>query len=322
MKKREIINSQGPSGQTPRCLRRADSGMPNEDLTPRSDSISTEDSSPPDAPGSNHSESSSGVHSNESSENNHFNSQQQSRRSTSVADLTHPAKEDVQWKSCSLQRNVQLPSNENYAQNVPTIHANPCFAQSPSSQSVYGYIGQPYARSPKNGEDHSVPAVILESTDSTVVIRRKVIRPKTNETTSIPIIKEEPFGRATNIRMTTFTESGDLNVQASSATLPHYPTQTITASQIYPQCSTMPLPQHTSGNIPSNLTGGNSCNVYPRQHSTIPTHHNGVRLFNGTPNPCIKRLQYNQNGSVRLNHKEPIYTGINRNSGEIYHYNS
>lgn len=43
--------------------------MPHEELTPRSDSLSTECStSPPDPPGSNHSETSSGVHSNASSQ--------------------------------------------------------------------------------------------------------------------------------------------------------------------------------------------------------------------------------------------------------------
>ncbi|XP_068152497.1 protein tincar isoform X1 [Drosophila tropicalis] len=57
------------SSSTPRCLRRADSGVPNEALTPRSDTTSTTEStittSPPDrAP----SESSSGVHSGEERE--------------------------------------------------------------------------------------------------------------------------------------------------------------------------------------------------------------------------------------------------------------
>lgn len=55
------------SSSTPRCLRRADSGVPNEALTPRSDTTSTTESttSPPErAP----SESSSGVHSGEERE--------------------------------------------------------------------------------------------------------------------------------------------------------------------------------------------------------------------------------------------------------------
>lgn len=53
---------------TPRCLRRADSGMPNEALTPRSDTTSNESSSasPPDHRAS--SDSSSGVHSGEERE--------------------------------------------------------------------------------------------------------------------------------------------------------------------------------------------------------------------------------------------------------------
>lgn len=306
--------------------------MPNEELTPRSDSISTEGSSPPDVPGSSHSESSSGVHSNDSAENHQFNQQNQTsqaRRATSVVDLQQPSKEEIQWKSCSLQRNVQPPTGEKFSQNNPT---NSCFSSSTSTQSMYGYCGQ-FVSSPNSSKtvenDHSIPSVILENpNDSTVVIRRKLNRPKTNDIAPIPVIKEEPFGRATNMRMTSFTENNDLkNIQASSATLPHYPTQPTPISSAYPHCSTMPLPQHTSNNMQTNLSssslnGGNSCNVFPRQHSTIPTHHNGVRLFNGTQNPCIKRLQCNQNGYVKLNHKEPIYTGVNRASGEIYHYNS
>lgn len=51
--------------------------MPHEELTPRSDSASTECStSPPEVPGSNHSETSSGVHSNDSSEPHHQQQQQ------------------------------------------------------------------------------------------------------------------------------------------------------------------------------------------------------------------------------------------------------
>lgn len=70
---------------TPRCLRRADSGMPQEELTPRSDSVSTEASggSPPD-----NSETSSGVHSNSSRES-------AQRRSTSVDDLATDAANKV-----------------------------------------------------------------------------------------------------------------------------------------------------------------------------------------------------------------------------------
>lgn len=288
--------------------------MPHEELTPRSDSISTESPSPPDQPGSNHSESSSGVHSNESSEHHHSihinPMMQHARRATSIADLAQSTiKEEVQWRSCSLQRNVQPPTNGNYTSSFPFNTTSP-------PNSLNGEISE-----------HGIPAIILENpAESTVVIRRKTSRPKTSEIGQTSI-KEEQFGRATNMRMTSFTEGCDMKGIQISATLPHYPTQPVPIPNIYPHCSTMPLPQQHNQNInTANLSTGNSCNIYPRMHTTIPTHHNGVRLFNGTPtpNPYIKRLQYQTPASnpIRINVNEPIYTGINRVSGEIYHYNS
>lgn len=274
-------------------LGRADSGMPQEELTPRSESVSTASPSPPDQPGSNHSESSSGVHSNESSENPH--NSVSARRATSIADLAQPiSKEEPQWRCGSLQRPLPQP------------------------KFPYSYIVT--KKSPAK-EKAGIPVVAMRNTvDNTVVIRR-TNRPPTKELAGT----SEPFGRSTNMRMTSFTENSDEKM--SSATLPHYPTQPITAAN-YPHCSTMPLPQpHTPMAGVANLGTGKSCNIYPRIHTTIPTHHNGVRLFSAspTPNPYLKRLQY-QNGScyspVRLNVNEPIYTGINRVSGEIYHYNS
>ncbi|XP_069698499.1 protein tincar-like isoform X1 [Periplaneta americana] len=190
--------TQQPVTNTPRCLRRADSGMPHDELTPRSDSDSSGGSPPC------HSETSSGVHSNSSSETPH------KPRSTSADDLTEPSRQPPPaWRSFSLQRNVQPP---------PTV------------------------------------------AESTVVIRRsKQARPKTTD---------EPFGRSTNMRMTSFTDH-------PAATLPLYPTQQV--ATVYPHCSTMPLP-----------TGGPSI---PRQHTTIPSH---VRLFN----PFVKRLHHCASGVV------------------------
>ncbi|ERL89253.1 hypothetical protein D910_06626 [Dendroctonus ponderosae] len=131
-------------------LIRADSGiLAHEELPGRSDSLSTECSvSPPDPPGSSHSESSSGVHSNESN-------------------------------------------------------------------------------------DTSVVKQVAEA-----------------------ILKEDPYGRATNMRMTSFMDSKGMHSQSSSATLPHYPTQP-SVQNMYSNCSTMPLPQHTSGNIGQPITNGN-----------------------------------------------------------------
>lgn len=469
---------------TPRCLRRADSGMPHEELTPRSDSISTESSqsqSPPDPPGSNHSETSSGVHSNASSEMHQHHpqphqpqhqhhqisqiesqhqilSQSVSRRATSVADLVQQ-KEENQWKSSSLQRNIQPPNpiygyttstngsvigysapytpplaqngsvqniqSIQHGQNIQNIQngqniqiepsvqtivvqrntqplnpggiygysssagvvttdgietvvvrpgsssqgiygytngnkqpnpvatatanavANPSIAQHvanvTSPQSIYGYTKAPIAVAEVVTEHGGIPAVILENTtENTVVIRRKTTKPSVIDNQQIPVITEEPFGRSTNMRMTSFTEHNDLkNIQASSATLPHYPTQPMAAPAPYPHCSTMPLPHNNSqSNVPPpNLVAGTSCNVYPRQHTTIPTHHNGVRLFPATPtkangnglnhnlnhvqNPYVKRVQNYQNGGVRLNGTEGIYGSANgKGPAEMYHFNS
>lgn len=70
------------------------------------------------------------------------------------------------------------------------------------------------------------------------------------------ILKEDPYGRATNMRMTSFMDTKGIHGQSSSATLPHYPTQPSIQS-VYTNCSTMPLPQHTSGSISQAMTNGN-----------------------------------------------------------------
>lgn len=260
--------------------------MPHDELTPRSDSVSTESSGGSPPCGGNHSETSSGVHSNSSSEN------QQPRRSTSVDDLTtaleqSPRVQAAPWKSFSLQRNVQPPTN------------------SVSSQPMYGFASAntlPSSSSmavvPDSIPIRGCPAVLLENaTENTVVIRRKQSRPKTTDGNQSTVMKDEPFGRSTNMRMTSFTDTSDggrpdlENFPSSSSTLPHYPTQPV-ATAAYPHCSTMPLPSSSpaSGSSHgSNSAGSGSCNLFPRQHTTIPTHHNGVRLFGG-PSPFVKRF--------------------------------
>ncbi|CAH1115015.1 unnamed protein product [Psylliodes chrysocephalus] len=242
-------------GPAPRCLRRADSGMiPHEEIPGRSDSISTESShSPPDPPGSSHSETSSGIHSNDS----------EHPLSAPKQTMT---KDGTEWKN----------------DNVINITENPA-----------------------------------DNQENTVVIRRKSIRPNKVEIIAPAILEEDPYGRCTNMRMTSFT---DKSIQQScSATLPHYPTQPV--QNIYPNCSTMPLPQHSNSiqASVSNMVNGNSCNVYPRQHSTIPTHHNGVKLITNNINPYAKRLATKIGEPMKY---EPIYTAINRKSGELYHYTS
>ncbi|XP_040173552.1 protein tincar [Anopheles arabiensis] len=200
------LENSGP-GSTPRCLRRADSGMPTEALTPRSDSTSTESStSPPDcrdAP----SETSSGVHS---------------------------------------------------------------------------------------GEERD----------------EVVIRPRSGPYKSIikapppPAIQEEPFGRSTNMKMSSFNKDG------TSATLP---LTRGTASEMhrpdYPQCSTMPLPagyhqqqhQHHHYHSQTSFTpaqSGSRQQMQQPQRTTLP---NDVRYATSS-NQFLKRLPYMKNAESPYGH--------------------
>ncbi|XP_018367019.1 PREDICTED: protein tincar isoform X2 [Trachymyrmex cornetzi] len=298
-------------GQTPRCLRRADSGMPHDELTPRSDSSN---SPPLDTVGSgggagsvtghsntsSNSETSSGVHSNASNASNASHSSSQ-RRATSVDDLTGESREEPreQWRSCSLQRGTQPPS-ANMTFSPP--NSRPGTSQSFSSPQYVNHV-PPYSNA-VNEIGSGCPAVILENpNEATVVIRRKLSRTKLTDPLNP---NEEPFGRSTNMRMTSFTESNDIRIQASSATLPHYPTQPIVT---YPHCSTMPLPHASHSVAAANMSGGStgSCGSVPRHtfvppqvhstmpaHTTLPSHHNGVRLLHanavGPSNPFVKRF--------------------------------
>lgn len=276
--------------------------MPHDELTPRSDSSN----SPPLDVGTNsnghnsntstNSETSSGVHSNASNASNASQASSSQRRATSVDDLTGEPREEPQWRSCSLQRGVQPPTaNSIFPPPPPPLNhrsngINPNFSPQYVNHTTL-YNGEIVA---------GCPAVILESTnEATVVIRRRSSRTKLAEPLNP---NEEPFGRSTNMRMTSFTEITDLRaIQASSATLPHYPTQPVVT---YPHCSTMPLPHasHSMANG-SNISGSSgSCGSMSRNtngppvhtsipsHTTLPSHHNGVRLIPGAANPFVKRF--------------------------------
>ncbi|XP_053986517.1 protein tincar isoform X1 [Hylaeus volcanicus] len=327
-------DTQTIGGQTPRCLRRADSGMPHDELTPRSDSSN----SPPLEAGlggssgagsvtgghsntSSHSEtSSSGVHSNASNASN--GSCQ--RRATSVDDLTGEQRGNEepreQWRSCSLQRGTQPPTASAGTFSPPTSrpstsqsfsspqYANhlPLIVNANANTIVDGTSGSSSGSGSGTTSGAGCPAVILENpNEATVVIRRKLSRTKLTEPLNP---NEEPFGRSTNMRMTSFTESNDVRVHTSSATLPHYPTQPVAVT--YPHCSTMPLPHASHSMANSHMSGSTgSCGSVPRHtfvghppqvhatptvpaHTTLPSHHNGVRLLHAVPpsNPFVKRF--------------------------------
>lgn len=296
--------------------------MPHEELTPRSDSSN---SPPLDAVGgssgagsvtghsntSSHSEtSSSGVHSNASNASNASNTSCQ-RRATSVDDLPGEQRGEEpreQWRSCSLQRGMQPPTSGTFS--PPTsrpgtsqsfsspqyVNHMPLFVNMNANQNVNPIVNGTETNGP------GCPAVIMENpNEATVVIRRKLSRAKLADPLNP---NEEPFGRSTNMRMTSFTESNDIRVHTSSATLPHYPTQPVVT---YPHCSTMPLPHASHSMAGSHMSGSTgSCGSVPRHtfvthppqvHATVPAHttlptHNGVRLLHAGPpnNPFVKRF--------------------------------
>ncbi|XP_015113177.1 protein tincar isoform X2 [Diachasma alloeum] len=333
---------QQPTGYTPRCLRRGDSGMPQDELTPRSDSsnspatletippvvgltYASESGSTNRSNTSSNSETSSGVHSNVSNVS-HTSAGSHQRRATSVDDLSgipngpgdfSGTRDENHWRSCSLQRGIQPPASRN-KDFIATVVQNGIVATcQPFSQYRNGdnKVAPPQAA--------GCPAIILENAnEATVVIRRRLSRPKVTE--PLNPNDPEPFSRSTNMRMTSFTENSDLKggIHASSATLPHYPTQPVVPT--YPHCSTMPLPHgaHTSGSNSTsavNVSGNNGINgaitgsssscgsvpqhsiqqnghgILPPSHTTLPSHHNGMRIVHNpaASNSFVKRYPPN-----------------------------
>ncbi|XP_044018086.1 protein tincar isoform X4 [Aphidius gifuensis] len=365
-----------PTGNTPRCLRRGDSGMPHDELTPRSDSSNSETivgvcpmtivsginycdagssstgNSNSNSNTSSNSETSSGVHSNISNVSQ-ISTVSKHRRATSVDDIAVVTnineidyinnKDNNHWRSCSLQRGSQ-PPNINNIDFVTSV--------APSGLITSKTLNSQYAVRIKNNDNlknqqSGCPAVILENAnEATVVIRRKLSRPKPIETNNPN--EFEPFSRSTNMRMTSFTENSDLRgisgIHSSSATLPHYPTQPVIPT--YPHCSTMPLPHgghsgavgggtNTNVNSSTNITTNSVLNgptnslscgsvlqqqqqqqyptsiqqqnghtiVQPINHTTLPSHHNGMRIIHSTiNNNYVKRYPQNNNSSINTVH--------------------
>lgn len=223
--------------------------MPTEEIPSHSDS-EISGGSPPDRTCSN-SETSSGIHSNSSRDSEHHHKpldQNAMPMFNEAAQKIHPQ----QW----IQRNI--------------IHSPPPY----QNNRVYK-PQQHYAVASKT------PVINEVAEETTVVIRRK------NSTgLKSPVLSSETtndrFCRSTNMRMTSFTDHLEQN--KLSATLPHYPTSQ-PVGVAYQHCSTMPLP--ISNPNCSILANGGSCSSFPRPHTTIPTHHNGIRLCNQM-NPYTK----------------------------------
>lgn len=125
----------------------------------------------------------------------------------------------------------------------------------------------PDSKNAQQWNGNIVPRDIINQESGEVVICRRM----EPETIAVPNNVQDKFGRSTNMKMISFTDS-------QSATLPHFPTQQVGVP--YPHCSTMPLPPVAPPPVVQ------PPGAYPR-HTTIPSHHNGVRLF--APNIYGKR---------------------------------
>lgn len=229
--------------------------MPAEEIPSHSDS-EVSGGSPPDRTCSN-SETSSGVHSNSSRDSENTKLQLElptSRAAASIFGETHKI-HPQQW----IQRNI--------------IHSPPPY----NNTRVYK-PQQHYAVANKT------PVINEVAEESTVVIRRKNSTNVKSPALVNPNVAGDRFSRSTNMRMTSFTDHPP-EQSKQSATLPHYPT-TQPVGFPYQYCSTMPLPASNTGCSP--LSNGGSCGSFPRPHTTIPTHHNGVRLCAPTSNPYAK----------------------------------
>lgn len=132
---------------------------------------------------------------------------------------------------------------------------------------------------------------VAEEAAGTIVIRRKSFLGGSSASIKSPLSPDSPgdrFCRSTNMRMTSFSDQQQA-LGKQSATLPHYPTSQPVGLQ-YPHCSTMPLPLSNPGC--TLLTNGSSCSSFPRPHTSIPTHHNGISMCNGGSNVSVYSAKY------------------------------
>uniref|UniRef100_A0A8D8R8K1 Protein tincar n=1 Tax=Cacopsylla melanoneura TaxID=428564 RepID=A0A8D8R8K1_9HEMI len=189
----------------------------------------------------------------------------------------------------------------------------------PTMQPIYGNASI-YKPQQIYASTNKTPVITEGVEDTTVVIMRKppATAPTPSSTEHLtPQVKviggRDNFGRSTNMKMTSFTDSDSKpGSDRMSATLPHFPTQSSAAYSAYSQhCLTMPA-QHGSNAPPSPapadrlpLFPNSSCNSFPRPHSSIPSHHNGVKLFN--QNPYTRRHVQFSDGTKVPNHQHHTF---------------
>ncbi|KAI5740846.1 hypothetical protein M8J76_007861 [Diaphorina citri] len=166
----------------------------------------------------------------------------------------------------------------------------------PTMQPIYGNASI-YKPQQIYASTNKTPVITEGVEDTTVVIMRKpsVTTPSSSSSDLGPPVKviggaarDSNFGRSTNMKMTSFTDSDSKAPGCMSATLPHFPTQATNYAAYNQHCLTMPANSSHAPPSPAPadrlpLFPNSSCNSFPRPHSSIPSHHNGVKLFNQNP---------------------------------------
>nr|XP_022917978.1 uncharacterized protein LOC111427199 [Onthophagus taurus]XP_022917979.1 uncharacterized protein LOC111427199 [Onthophagus taurus] len=227
-----------------------------EELGTKYDSISMESStSPPDHPDS---ETSSGVHSNESNEH-HCNQQninfQEARQQQQVLAqqpqqrvILEPDRERLKWKSCSLHRCTRPESMDS------SQIASKYYSLNPTGNGIH----EQYVR--RSICPHNLSQA-KNSSEDTLVICRKLQPFKLGES-GLSSSVDDQFGRSTNMRMSSFENKFKHHTTFSTG-----PLLVNKANYVQPPSA------------PNTTNPGNTGNLYQR-HTTIPSHHNGIELYN------------------------------------------
>ena len=170
---------------TPRSNRSLDSGLPHDDITPRSDSLSTASSSasPPDQ------------------HQHHRELQQQHRKSTSMDEININA------------GNVRIvPSGPQHSAASVVGACQPSPQQPWKSYSLQrGSVTAPTEVAPPKAPSNPIYASTTTNGDGTVVIRRPSSakgQPNASVSSAAEAFDDEdPYGRCTNMRLTSFADS-------------------------------------------------------------------------------------------------------------------
>lgn len=142
----------------------------------------------------------------------------------------------------------------------------------------------PPDRAPSESSGTSSGVHSGEERDEVAVIRPRP--PKTIVKPPQPVIQEEPFGRSTNMKMSSFNQDGK-----SSATLPLTRGPIDIRNEFINHCSTMPLPVGChQQQYRSQIFAPNS--PRPQMHTTLP---NGLRYSNVTSQNFLRRMPHVKN---------------------------